>query len=119
MREPMLSGDDTCLTSVWEEVCVQVQGEESCFWDAYLKLMHDHVLSGLRDVSRPELEMLWLRTESGWDWLWEVVNAGQGEPPPHPGVDHDAIAQWIVQDFLKPMAEEDNSSSVYRYLRGP
>lgn len=118
VTEPMLSGDDTCLTSVWEEVCVQVQGEESYAWDAYVQLMLDQVLSRLQEVSRPELEMLWLRTESGWDWLWDVVNAEQGEAHPHPGIDQDAVAHWIVQDFVKPLAEEYDSSSVSRYLRG-
>ena len=100
MREPLLSGDDTCLTSVWEEICVQVQGEESHFWGAYAQIMRDQVLARLQEVSRPELEMLWLRTESGWDWL-----------------DEDAVAQWIVQDFIKPLAEEYESNSVSRFLR--
>lgn len=117
MREPLLSGDDTCLTSVWEEICVQVQGEESHFWGAYAQIMRDQVLARLQEVSRPELEMLWLRTESGWDWLWDVVNAEKGEAPPHPGIDEDAVAQWIVQDFIKPLAEEYESNSVSRFLR--
>ena len=29
----MLSGDDSGLKNVWEEVCVQLQYEESIFWD--------------------------------------------------------------------------------------
>ena len=29
MQAPLLSGDGTPLTSVWQEICVQVQGEES------------------------------------------------------------------------------------------
>jgi len=28
-----LSGDDSPLENPWEEICVQVQGEESFFWD--------------------------------------------------------------------------------------
>ena len=31
MDEPLLSGDDSGLTSVWLEICAQVQGEESFF----------------------------------------------------------------------------------------
>ena len=115
-REPLLSGDDSGLTSVWQEICAQVQGEESVFWDAYVQIMRDYVLSRLQTVSAPELEMLWLRTESGWDWLWDVVNAKKGEAHPHPGVDQEAIAHWIVQEFLKPLAEEDDSKSVARFL---
>ena len=116
-REPLLSGDGSGLKSAWQEICVQVQGEESVFWDAYIQLMRDYVLSRLQTVSAPELEMLWLRTESGWDWLWDVVNAKEGEVPPNPGVDQEAIAQWIVQEFLIPLAERDDSSPVSRFLR--
>jgi hypothetical protein len=31
----LLSGDDSGLTNVWEEICVQVQFEYSHSWDAY------------------------------------------------------------------------------------
>ena len=116
MRKPHLSREDSGLKSVWHEICVQVQGEESVFWDAYDQLMRDHVLSRLQPMSAPELEMLWLRTEPGWDWLWDVVNAKEGGAPPNPGVDQDAIARWIVHEFLRPLAEEDESSSVSRFL---
>jgi hypothetical protein len=30
-----LSGDDTPLKSAWDEICVQVQGEESFYWNTY------------------------------------------------------------------------------------
>ena len=41
----MLSGDDSGLKNVWEEICVQVQGEESVFWDAYVETI-ESLLSG-------------------------------------------------------------------------
>ena len=34
----MLSGDSG-LKNVWEEVCVQVQDEQSFFWDTYVETM--------------------------------------------------------------------------------
>lgn len=30
-----LSGDDSELVTTWDEICVQVQYEQSFFWDAY------------------------------------------------------------------------------------
>jgi len=30
-----LSGEDTGLLNIWEEICVQVQYEHSFFWDEY------------------------------------------------------------------------------------
>ena len=41
----MLSGDDSGLKNVWEEICVQVQDEQSFFWDTYVETM-ESLLSG-------------------------------------------------------------------------
>jgi hypothetical protein len=30
-----LSGDDSGLKNTWDEICVQIQFEQSIFWDAY------------------------------------------------------------------------------------
>ncbi|EMS31165.1 hypothetical protein C943_02312 [Mariniradius saccharolyticus AK6] len=30
-----LSGQDSGLINVWEEICVQIQGEYSFYWDSY------------------------------------------------------------------------------------
>lgn len=37
----MLSGDNSGLANVWDELCVQVQGEHSYYWDAYLETIDD------------------------------------------------------------------------------
>ena len=31
----LLSGDDSELLNVWDEICVQVQGENSIYWNVY------------------------------------------------------------------------------------
>ncbi len=33
--ECLLSGDDSGLKNVWEEICVQVQGDMSMYWEIY------------------------------------------------------------------------------------
>jgi hypothetical protein len=30
-----LSGDDSGLRNVWDEICVQIQYDQSVYWDAY------------------------------------------------------------------------------------
>ncbi len=37
MTEGLLTGDDTPLKNIWDEICVQVQDQESCYWDNYLE----------------------------------------------------------------------------------
>lgn len=118
MSKPLMSGDDSGLTSVWLEICVQFQGEESYFWDAYLQLMHDVALSRLQAVSPPEQEMLWLQTEPGWSWMWDVINRdGDEATPPHPGMDDDVIARWIIQEFVKPAAEAAEHRLIDRFFQ--
>ena len=34
----LLSGDDSGLINVWEEICVQLQNEESFYWDTYVEI---------------------------------------------------------------------------------
>ncbi len=36
MTDSMQSGDDTPLKNIWDEICVQVQGEQAEMWDDYL-----------------------------------------------------------------------------------
>jgi hypothetical protein len=35
MTEGIQSGDDSPLKNIWDEVCVQMQGEQSLMWEAY------------------------------------------------------------------------------------
>jgi len=34
-KDLLLSGGDSGLKNTWEEICVQVQGEQSFYWDSY------------------------------------------------------------------------------------
>lgn len=118
MDEPLLSGDDSGLTSVWLEICAQVQGEASFFWERYQEMIVEMIDGQLQGRSTTEQEMLWLATEPGWDWLWDVVNAGYDPAPDHPGIDTGTVAEWIWLDLLLPMAENDRNPRIDRYLEG-
>ena len=55
-EQSMLSGEFSGLRNVWEEICVQQQCEESCFWDTYLEVI-DAFIEGLLEGLKPyELE---------------------------------------------------------------
>ena len=118
MDEPMLSGADSGLTSVWQEICAQAQGEESFFWDQYQEVAVGMIGFRVEELPKTEQEMLWLATEAGWDWLYDVVNAGNDPAPVHPGIDTEAVAEWIWTEFLRPLAEDDDHPNVARYLEG-
>lgn len=51
-RDYMLSGDDSPLCNVWEEICAQQRGEESFYWFAY-KYVIDAIQSASKKWSMP------------------------------------------------------------------
>lgn len=71
MNDPgtLLSGEDSGLKSVWEEVCVQYQGQHSMYWSLYVETLEGIVRKLLPNLQRYELEAIWLHTRGGRDWL--------------------------------------------------
>src|SRR6187200_1466408 len=43
----LLSGDDSGLKNTWEEICIQVQGEESIHWDVYSDAIRNFITDEL------------------------------------------------------------------------
>ena len=66
-----LSGDDSCLKNAWEEICAQVQIEESVLWSSYTDHIESIFLTMLAAMPRVEVETLWAISDSGWDWLYD------------------------------------------------
>ena len=91
MTEGMMSGPDSGLMTVWDEVCVQVQDQQSTAWDAYDETVRQLVWSLLKSCSRLELEALWLQTDSGEDWWWNT------------GAEHDGGSRKRAQ--MKPQRQ--------------
>jgi hypothetical protein len=64
-----LSGDDSPLETVWEEICVQVQHEQSFSWDAYDQVVRDLIEGELPNLQDFELTAIWFQTDEGLDWV--------------------------------------------------
>src|SRR5450759_219402 len=69
-----LSGHDSGVANVWEEICAQVQGEESVGCDAYIQVIEVHVLTILETLSEQDRSALWLQTDNGRNWHSDVEN---------------------------------------------
>lgn len=67
----VMSDDDSGLRDIWDEFCVQVQGDRSLYWPVYLHHVEFCFESMLKDLEQYEIDALWLSTEKGDDWLWE------------------------------------------------
>ena len=49
----LIAGDDSGLTSTWDEECAQIQGEESFHWDAYESTIQDILTAEFEKLSFP------------------------------------------------------------------
>lgn len=110
MKEGMQSGDDTPLRSVWDEVCVQVQGEESVMWDAYLDTMHGIILLNVAELDPFMKQVIWLQTDNGWGW--EPESESQEAIP----FDDDAIADYILHEYVLLSASGWTNNRIEKYI---
>jgi hypothetical protein len=103
----MLSGDDSGLKNVWEEICVQVQHEESIFWDAYVETM-EGLLAGFVEVLDTDARMaLWVVTDEGSDYV-DDHNADDDGVRDVP-VSEDEIVSKLKNGLLSAAANYSNS----------
>lgn len=106
-----LSGDDSGLTSAWEEICVQVQDEYSLDWDIYEEFIRDLLRSALLELTNPEQVALSLSTDAGLEWLME---AGDNDVPPD--FEDDVIDELMTE--LLSLAEDFESPNISRFIWG-
>jgi hypothetical protein len=112
-RDGMTSGDESGLQSFWEEICVQVQAEESAYFESQMSLIEYGIETQLKRLHRTELMALWLETIEGSMWLDENLH------------EHDAneilpvCLDDIVIEILEVVlnrATNFESASIYRFL---
>lgn len=111
MTEDMQSGADTPLKNIWDEICVQVQSQESVFWDAYLDLAQRIVWDEVSKLPPAVKQAIWLQTNEGADW--EPDYDGGGEAPP---VCDDDVLDYVLHDFVLTAAADWTNSRITKYL---
>jgi hypothetical protein len=118
-----MSGDDSGLKNIWEELCVQVQGEESFYWEAYQETVRTSVLGRLEALGYHDLASLWLQTDNGCDW--DVENDEADTPlsqrltaAPCVPYDLNDIATYLVSEYVLRFAENYTNKNIEAYLNG-
>lgn len=105
-----LSGDDSGLRTIWEEFCVQVQGEESFFWDFDVETVKLAIAGALVNVRRLEMIAMWLECEGAWHWLAE-----NDEGSALPGVFQPDVVDWVYESVWQ-LADGSRHPRVVRHL---
>lgn len=87
----LLSGDDSPLKNTWEEICVQVQGDESVYWDVYEFTVRTMIAQHVKDMAEHERLAIWFQTDDCEEWQMESVEEREVEPP----MDEEAVISEI------------------------
>ena len=90
-----LSGDDSELENPWDEICAQVQYEQSIFWDVDQETITAFVAGEVETLQPFERDAIWLQTPQGDDWDC----ADEESREPYPVVIDDVIG-YIVSDYV-------------------
>lgn len=106
-----LSGDDSELANPWDEICAQVQYEQSVCWDVYQESIESYVAGEVAALQSFESEAIWLQTPQGEDWSFEDELSREL----HPVVDNDIVA-YIVSDYILREAGRWSNPRIRAYI---
>ncbi len=105
------SGDDTPLENIWDEVCVQIQGEMSNFWECiYLEEIRRVIFWEVADLEEEVKQAIWFQTTSGFYW--------DEDDEEEDGLlfDDDEIIEYIINDYLLREAGNWTNKRIEKYL---
>jgi len=106
-----MSGDDSGLETVWNEICVQVQYEQSFFWDNYDSMVRVTTNTFVEELSRHEQESLWLQTDNGFDWKYDKHEDNDDYP-----VYNEDIVDYLVREYIYSKAGFWSNKLIRDYL---
>lgn len=109
----LLSGEDSPLRNVWDEICAQQQGEESFYWSAYEEIIDQILLDKVNHLDRASLLALWTQTDDGFDCLEDHHADEDGVELV--SVDHGTVVTYLRRLLLREATDEDNEH-IQRYL---
>jgi CheY-like chemotaxis protein len=104
----LLFGDETGLTNLWEEICVQRQGEESVAWEVYEQTTNALIEAHLEDLPEHDLKAIWLETDHGIDW--QIEKGGE------PSLSEHSIVEYIAVDYIYARADKFSNARIVEFL---
>jgi len=111
MTNYCLSGDDSELKNTWDEICVQVQDDQSFFWDEYVQTVSNTVAGEVMSLKPHELDAVYLQTPESWEWCDE--DPATREPYP---VCSEDVVRHIVDNYVLPEAEKWSNPRIRAFL---
>jgi len=107
-----LSGENSGLLSVWDEICVQLQFEESHYWFAYESIISSAMRSFIGELKTPEKVALSLQTPVGSEWCYDNEDKSYKSFPIC-----DDIVEFVVSEVLFEKARNWSNSRIRQYIQ--
>lgn len=96
MTDCLMSGDDSYLKNTWDEICFQVQQEESFCWKLYLQEIESRVNYEVKKLDIAIKEAIWLQTKEGIEWEEDDEEKDCKQLP----ICNEDIIRYIVTNFV-------------------
>jgi hypothetical protein len=106
-------GEESGLINLWEEICVQRQGDESEAWFVYEETVRVLTEAHLEDLSASDHKTIWLETDQGIDWKCEEESEKGFDAP----VSLTDIAAYIAGQYVYRRADTFSNSRIASFLR--
>jgi hypothetical protein len=105
-----LSGDSE-LGTVWDEICVQIQGEQSYAWEVYVDTTRGEILGFLQGIPEYEKSAIWLQSNPGIDWVCSEADERDASP-----VIDDDIVDHVLTEYVYEEAGRWSNACIAAYL---
>ena len=107
----MQSEEDSILVNLWDEICVQVQGQEFITWSFYEDFIYSTIYDLLeKNYSLREYFMLWFLTDEFDEW----ANCSESEDIDYdtnnlPPIDMQVVVDLIFGEVISSAADYSNT----------
>lgn len=110
----LLSGQDSGLKTVWDEICVQCQDMESDDWAAYAATIRAELQGLITDLRPRELLAIWMLTEPGVSYRYDIKH---GCPPdPQDARPDEKVIEQLLRRRLFNYAESYTNRKITRFM---
>ena len=110
MKEGLQSGADTTLKNVWDEICVQVQGEESYCFSSYIDTARRYIHNEIEKLDERIKQAIWIQTD-------QYLDSEEDDEKYDPSIYcEDDVIEYILNDFVLREAERWTNKRIENYL---
>lgn len=110
-EDNLLSGEDSGLKNVWDEICVQVQKEQSIYWDMYISVIHSIIEKSMKLIAPYEKMAIWWQSDDPEKTLTEDCKDVKGYI-----FNMEAITEYICKEHILPIAADYTNPAIEAYL---